>query len=115
MVGGQPSESQIPQQTFRLPSASSLDYGSSDPAADATTPQIQFMWKRDGRKDLKCFVTGKSTDAGKKKKGGKEPAIIVAIFQDFKDLTIYEPNLHRVEIEDYKGLEVVLLLSATAI
>jgi hypothetical protein len=106
---------QMPQQTFRLPSASSLDYSANDPAADATTPQINFLWKRDGRKDLKCFVTGKSTDNGKKKKGGREPPIIVAIFQDFKDLTIYEPNLHRVEMEDYKGLEVTLLLSATVV
>ncbi|KIV99322.1 uncharacterized protein PV09_08982 [Verruconis gallopava] len=105
----------MPQQTFRLPSASSLDYSTNDPAAEATTPQINFVWKRDGRKELKCFVTGKSTDKGKKKKGGKEPPIIVAIFEDFKDLTIYEPNLHRVEIEDYKGLEITLLLSATVI
>jgi hypothetical protein len=105
----------MPQQTFRLPSASSLDYGANDPAADATTPQINFVWKRDGRKDLKCCVTGKSTDKGNKKKGGKEPPIIIAIFSDFRDLTIYEPNLQRVDMEDYKGLEVVLLLSATVV
>lgn len=106
---------QMPQQTFRLPSASTLDYGANDPAAEVTTPQITFMWKRDGRKDLKCFVTGKNTDKNKKKKGGKEPPIIVAMFEDFKDLTVYESNLHRVEMEDYKGLEVVLLLSAAVI
>ena len=106
---------QMPQQTFRLPSASRLDYSANDPGADVTTPQIQFMWKRDGRKDLKCYVTGKSTDKGKKKKGGKEPPIIVAIMSDFKELTIYESNLHRVEMEDYKGLEVVLLLGAVVI
>ena len=32
-----------------------------------------------------------------------------------RELTIYEPNLQRVEMEDPKGLEVVLLLSAVVI
>lgn len=105
----------MPQYTFRTPSSSALDRGSNDPAADPSTPQLNFVWKRDGRRDMHCFLTGKSTDKGKKKKGGKEPDIQVAIFSGFKDLTIYEPNLHRVEMEDYKGLEVVLLLSATVI
>ena len=39
---------QMPQQTFRLPSASSLDYSANDPTAEATTPQITFLWKRMG-------------------------------------------------------------------
>lgn len=105
----------MPQYTFRTPSSSALDRAGNDPAADPSTPQINFMWKRDGKKDMQCYLTGKSTDKGKKKKGGKEPDIQIAIFTGMKDLTIYEPNLHRVEMEDYKGLEVVLLLSATVI
>ena len=54
-------------------------------------------------------MTGKSTDPTGKKKS-KEPDIAVALFAGLKEITIYEPNLYRVEMEDYKGLEVVLLL-----
>ncbi|KAE9962005.1 hypothetical protein EG328_001114 [Venturia inaequalis] len=105
----------MPQYTFRTPSSSVLDRAGNDPAVDPATPQINFLWKRDGKKDMQCYLTGKSTDKGKKKKGGKEPDIQIAMFSGMRDLTIYEPNLHRVEMEDYKGLEVVLLLSATVI
>ncbi|TLD32228.1 hypothetical protein E2P81_ATG05204 [Venturia nashicola] len=114
--GSTPSYSfSMPQYTFRTPSSSALDRAGNDPAADPATPQINFVWKRDGKKDMHCYLTGKSTDKGKKKKGGKEPDIQIAIFSGMRDLTIYEPNLHRVEMEDYKGLEVVLILSATVI
>jgi hypothetical protein len=61
-----------------------------------------------------CFMTGKSTDPTGKKKS-KEPDIAVALFAGLKEITIYEPNLYRVEMEDYKGLEVVLLLGAAVI
>jgi hypothetical protein len=64
---------------------------------------------------LTCFLVGKSTDTQSKKKGGKEPGIAVALFSAYRNLTIYEPNLHRVEMEDYKGLEIVLLVGATVI
>jgi len=40
--------------------------------------------------------------------------ITVAMFKS-GNLTIYEPNMHRVDVEDVKGLEVVLLLGATVI
>jgi hypothetical protein len=116
--GGTPTyHFSMPQISFRTPSASSLDRATNDPFADPSTPQIKFVWKRDGKmtKDLSCFMTGKSTDTQKKKKGGKEPDIAVAIFTGFKDLTIYESNLHRVDVEDYKGLEIVLLLGAMVI
>ncbi|KAF2434148.1 hypothetical protein EJ08DRAFT_494345 [Tothia fuscella] len=116
--GGTPTYTfTMPQYTFRTPSASTLDRGTNDPAVDPSTPQIKFVWKRDGKfaKDISCFMTGKTTDTQKKKKGGKEPDIAVAIFSGFKDLTIYESNMHRVEVEDYKGLEVVLLLGAAVI
>ncbi|KAF2396881.1 hypothetical protein EJ06DRAFT_533603 [Trichodelitschia bisporula] len=107
----------MPQHTFRMPSASALDRSSSDPAVDLATPQLNFVWKRDGKltKDLSCYMTGRTTDTRGKKKGGKEPDIAIAIFSGLRDLTIYEPNLSRVEMEDYKGLELVLLLGATVI
>lgn len=106
-------EFEMPQQTFRQPSVSALDRSQSDPAASDTTPKVAFKWKRDGKlsKDITCYLSGRSTD-GKK---SKEPDITVAMFQHGRELTIYQPNMHRVEVEDSKGLEVVLLLGAQVI
>jgi hypothetical protein len=106
-------EFEMPQNSFRVPSASALDRASHDPAASDITPKIGFKWKKDGKlsKDISCVLAGKSTD-GKK---SKEPDIIVAMFQGGKNLTVYQPNMHRVDVEDIKGLEVVFLLSATVI
>jgi len=67
-------------------------------------------------KDMTCYMTGKSTDiVGKKAKKSKEPDIAVALFSGLKELTVMEPNLYRIDIEDCKGLEVVLLLGAAVI
>jgi hypothetical protein len=106
-------EFEMPQNTFRMPSASALDRSQSDPAASDTTPKIAFKWKRDGKlsKDITCTLSGKSTEGRK----NKEPDITVAMFKSGKNLTIYEPNMHRVDVEDVKGLEVVFLLSAAVI
>jgi hypothetical protein len=106
-------EFEMPQETFRIPSVSALDRSQSDPAASDITPKIAFKWKRDGKlsKDITCVLAGKSTD-GKK---SKEPDITIAMYRHGKELTVYEPNMHRVEVEDSKGLEVVLLLSAAVI
>ncbi|KAK7534896.1 uncharacterized protein J3D65DRAFT_629332 [Phyllosticta citribraziliensis] len=110
-------EFSMPQVTFRLPSASTLDRTLNDPAADITTPKLNFVWRRESKlsKDLTCYMTGKSTDPAKKKKKSKEPDIAVALFRSLREVTVYESNLFRVEMEDPKGLEVVLLLSAAAI
>lgn len=106
-------EFEMPQNSFRLPSASALDRSQDDPAASAVTPKIAFKWKRDSKltKDISCYLSGKSTD-GKK---NREPDITVAMYKGGKNLTIYQPNMHRVEVEDTKGLEVVLLLSSAVI
>ncbi|KAF2009740.1 hypothetical protein BU24DRAFT_428620 [Aaosphaeria arxii CBS 175.79] len=111
-------EFNMPQTTFRTPSSSSLDRSQDDPGADSTTPKINFVWRKEGRfgKDLTCYMTGKTTDpTGKKAKKSKEPDIVVALFSGLRELTIMETNLYRVEMEDYKGLEVVLLLGAAVI
>lgn len=108
----------MPQTSFRTPSASTLDRTLSDPGADATTPHINFAWRKEGRlgKDMTCYLTGKSTDVtGKKARKNKEPDIAVAMFSGLKEITIMEPNLYRVEMEDYKGLEVALLLGGAVI
>ncbi|KAH9879732.1 hypothetical protein IAQ61_001551 [Plenodomus lingam] len=111
-------EFSIPQITFRMPSNSDLDRVKTDPAADVNTPRIKFAWRKEGRmgKDMTCYMTGKSTDpTGKKAKKSKEPDITVALFSGLREMTIMEPNLYRIEIEDYKGLEVALLLGAAVI
>jgi hypothetical protein len=114
----------LPVYTFRLPSQSTLDRSTNDPAADATTPKLTFAWRKEGAlsSNLACYMTGKTaagpgadTRAGRRK-GGREPDIAVALLGDSgRALTIHEGNFHRVEMEDLKGLELVLLLSAAAI
>ena len=110
-------EFEMPQQTFRPPSFSALDRSQSDPVASDITPRIQLKWKKDSKlsKDLVCFHSGKSLNPDGTKKKHKEPDITVAIFKALKEVTLYEPNLARVEIEDVKGLEVVLLLGSLVI
>lgn len=110
-------EFEMPQQTFRAPSISALDRGQHDPAASELTPKIGFKWKKDSKfsKDLACFMSGKSTDIEGGRGKHKDPDITVSIFKGLKELTLYEPNLQRVDIEDLKGFEVVLLLGATVI
>ena len=39
----------------------------------------------------------------------------MAFFRNLREMTIYEPNLSRIDIEDPKGFEVVLLLGAAVI
>ncbi|KAF1850052.1 uncharacterized protein K460DRAFT_350160 [Cucurbitaria berberidis CBS 394.84] len=111
-------EFSIPQVTFRMPSSSDLDRTQTDPGASNNTPRVNFAWRKEGRlgKDMTCYMTGKSTDpTGKKAKKSKEPDIAVALFSGLREMTIMEPNLYRIEIEDYKGLEVALLLGAAVI
>ena len=110
-------EFEMPQLTFRVPSASTLDRTQSDPSAADVTPKLRFSWRKDGKlsKDLSCLLHGKTSTAPETKNKSREPDITVALFQGLKELTMYEPNLYRVEMEDFKGLEVVLLLAAVAI
>lgn len=109
-------------QSFKVPSNSQLDrqnqngspIGNGEPVADFR-PRVMFRWKKDGRisKDMTCFNVGKSV--GKHK--SKEPDITVALFKQSRDsaVTIYEPNLQRVDVEDRKGLDIVLVLGAEVI
>lgn len=119
-TGRESWEFEMPQQSFRRPSASRLDRQQSDDAAAARLdpgPKTVFRWKRDGKfsRDMTCYMTG--TSIGGKK--SKDPDITVAMFKHGRDgrhsVTVYEPNLQRVEVEDRKGLEVVLLLGAEVI
>ncbi|KAE8374639.1 hypothetical protein BDV26DRAFT_34792 [Aspergillus bertholletiae] len=108
---------EMPQQSFRQPSSSTLDRTQTDPAAADTTPKLRFSWRKDSKlsKDLTCLLSGKTTALSGTKTKSKEPDITISIFQALRELTLYEPNLYRVEMEDFKGLEVVLLLGAVTI
>ncbi|KAI3172997.1 hypothetical protein DTO046C5_3344 [Penicillium roqueforti] len=110
-------EFEMPQTTFRVPSASALDQTQIDPSIADITPKLRFSWRKDGKlsKDLTCLLHGKTSRIPDTRSKSREPDITVALFQGLKELTLYEPNLYRVEMEDAKGLEVVLLLAAVAI
>ena len=108
-------EFEMPERSFKLPSASQIDQASSSSGAADLVPKVLLRWKRDGRlsRDMTCVMCGRTVD-GKK---NKEPDITIAMFRGKNEatLTIYEPNMARVEVEDRKGLEMALLMSAEAI
>lgn len=108
---------ELPSQTFRTPSGSALDRSQNDPSVSENTPRVGLRWKRDSKlnRDLVCYQSGKALNPDGTKNKYKEPDITIAIFRDQKEVTLYEPNLTRVDIEDVKGLEVVLLLGAVVI
>lgn len=110
-------EFEMPQQSFRQPSNSTLDRTQSDPTASETTPKVNFKWKKEGKlsREYVCSLSGKSTNPDGSKRKNKEPDITIALFRHLKEITLYEPNLNRVDTEDPKGLEVVLLLSSIVI
>ena len=110
-------EFEMPQYTFRQPSSSTLDRTQQDPSAADVTPKLRFGWKKDSKlsKDLACLLSGKTAMGPETKTKSKEPDITISIFKGLREMTLYEPNLYRVEMEDFKGLEVVLLLGAQTI
>lgn len=110
-------EFEMPQESFRKPTNSILDRTQGDPVASELTPKINFRWKKEGKlsKDYVCVLAGKSTNPDGSKRKNREPDITIAFFKHQRELTIYEPNLSRVEMEDHKGLEIVLLLGIAVI
>ena len=108
---------EMPMHSFRQPSSSTLDRTQNDPAAAEFTPKLKFTWRRDGKlsKDLTCVLTGVSTFLPEPKTKRKEADIPIAMFQAHREITLYEPNLYRVEMEDFKGLELVVILGAIVI
>jgi hypothetical protein len=110
-------EFELPIQTFRTPTTSALDreQQNTTPAVADLIPRVMFRWKRDGllSKDMTCYMTGTRTGTRK----SKEPDITIGLFKATREsiLTVYQPNLHRVEVEDRKGLELVLLLASEVI
>jgi hypothetical protein len=106
-------EFEMPERSFRLPSSSQID---AEEPQSQFAPKVMFRWKRDGRmsRDMTCYMTGRNL--GNKK--SKEPDITIALYKAAKNdgaVAMYEPNMNRVDVEDRKGLEVALLLSAEVI
>ncbi|KYK56632.1 hypothetical protein DCS_03634 [Drechmeria coniospora] len=109
-------EFEMPERSFKVPSASRIDQDGGESEAPDLTPKVVFRWKRDGRlsKDLTCFMSGRCVGGQK----NKEPDITVAMFRIGRNeskVTIYEPNMPRVDVEDRKGLEVSFILGAEVI
>ena len=109
-------EFEVPERSFKMPSASRIDQDDLGPAVADLVPRVHFRWKRDSRmsRDMTCYMSGRTVGGQK----SKEPDITVALFKGGKTegaVAIYEPNMARVEVEDRKGLEMVLLLSAEII
>lgn len=108
-------EFEMLSQSFKMPSASQLDRQNGDEPVADFRPRNMFKWKKDGRltKDMTCYNVGKSL--GKHK--SKEPDITVALFKQGREtaVTVYEPNLQRIDMEDRKGLDIVLVIGAEVI
>ncbi|PUU82477.1 hypothetical protein B9Z19DRAFT_1120634 [Tuber borchii] len=120
-------EFSLPKTSFLPPTASRLDAASAaHRIALAHLPRATFRWRKEGgvlsKSLLRCsLVSPANLGNGPKKAGANEPDIPIATFEGLGDkkgmgdITIYQSNLKRVEVEDLKGLEVVLILSAMAI
>ncbi|KAL0473096.1 hypothetical protein QR685DRAFT_515798 [Neurospora intermedia] len=112
-------EFELPVQTFKQPSGSELDRENGGLPPPDLMPRVMFRWKKDSKlsKDMTCYMCGTSLGGRK----NKEPDITIAMFKTTtrRDgesvITVYQPNLHRVEVEDRKGLELILLLGAEVI
>ncbi|KAI0142805.1 hypothetical protein GGR57DRAFT_375281 [Xylariaceae sp. FL1272] len=114
-MGKESFEFEIPQVAFPRPTASRIDREQNDPTANSASPKIVFKWKRESKlsKDMTCYMTGSSVGGRR----SKEPDITVVMYKHGREqaLSLYDPHLRRVDIDDPKGLEVVLLLSAEVI
>ncbi|KAL7270443.1 hypothetical protein RUND412_006850 [Rhizina undulata] len=114
----------LPKTSFLQPTSSKLDVISSQYQL-STMPRITFRWRKEGfmtRPQLRCsLVSPGNLPNNKKKQGAGEPDIPIAMFYGLGDrkgageIQIYQSNLKRVHVEDFKGLEVVLILSAMVI
>ncbi|KAI1264057.1 hypothetical protein F5Y18DRAFT_428562 [Xylariaceae sp. FL1019] len=116
-MGKESFEFEVPQVAFPRLTASRIDREQNDPYANPAAAKIAFQWRRESilSKDMTCYMTG-SCVGGRR---SKEPDITIAMYKHRKGkeslLSLYEPNLRRIEVDDGKGLEVVLLLSLEVI
>ena len=110
-LGGNHWDFALPQHSFPPPSQSAVDATYAPPVAE----MLRFRWRKEGgilsRSQLRCSLVH----------GGDEPDTVLAMYAGVSDkagrgeLVVYESNFRRVEMEDLKGLEMVMLVSARAI
>ncbi|TGZ78454.1 hypothetical protein EX30DRAFT_157158 [Ascodesmis nigricans] len=112
----------LPKRSFHPPSNSLID-AHYDPIP---SERLTFRWRKEGgaltRKQLRCYLVSPGNLPGpggrKTKKGAGEPDIPVAMFEGLGEksgrgeLTLYESNFRRMEVQDLKGLEMVLVMGA---
>ncbi|KAI5840361.1 hypothetical protein BZA05DRAFT_468141 [Tricharina praecox] len=103
----------LPKSSFLPPTQSALDASYRPPVSETLT----FRWRKEGinmltRSQLKCSLVS----------GGDEPDTVLAMYSGVGDkngkggeLVVYESNFRRVEMQDLKGLEMVLLLSSRVV
>ncbi|RPA83104.1 hypothetical protein BJ508DRAFT_413758 [Ascobolus immersus RN42] len=113
----------LPLIPFSQPTPSLLDR-----SLPQTSELVYFRWKRDSvlsRSTLKCTYHPTPLP-GSGKKGADEPDITIALFANWEgssketggvfqgkgELTVFEMNQRRLEIQDWKGLEVALVCTA---
>ncbi|KAL2889706.1 hypothetical protein HOO65_020248 [Ceratocystis lukuohia] len=112
---------ELPTVSFKKPTTSQIDREAvAGPAARDLIPRLTFRWKRERlSKGMTCYLVGKTEDAGPGRRGTKEPDITVALAEQGRNgetlVALYEPNMRRVELEDRKGFDMLLLLSLEVI
>ena len=110
-LGGNHWDFALPQHSFPPPSQSAVDATYAPPVVE----MLRFRWRKEGgilsRSQLRCSLVH----------NGDEPDTVLAMYAGVGDkagrgeLVVYESNFRRVEMEDLKGLEMVMLVSARAI
>ncbi|KAL5594574.1 hypothetical protein BROUX41_001498 [Berkeleyomyces rouxiae] len=112
---------ELPTVAFKKPTSSQIDReATSGPAARDLIPRLTFRWKRERlSKGMTCYLIGKTEDSASGRRGTKEPDITVALAEQGRNgdtlVALYEPNMRRVELEDRKGFDMILLLSLEVI
>lgn len=115
----------LPKRSFVTPSNAGID-AYYRPPETGDEERLTFRWRKEGgalsRKQLRCsLVSPGNLPNSKKKQGAGEPDVTVAIFEGLGDkkgageLVMMEGGLKRVECEDIKGLEMVLVMGARII
>jgi hypothetical protein len=118
-------EFSLPKRSFMFPTSSQLDAGYAPPVSE----RMVFRWRKEGgvlsRQQLRCTLVSPGHLPGargkEKKAGATEPDITLCMYSGVGEkngrgeLVVYESNFRRVDIEDLKGLEMILVLGARVV
>jgi hypothetical protein len=118
-------EFSMPKHSFPPPTNSQIDAGYTPPVSE----RLYFRWRKEGgvlsRSQLRCSLVSTANTPGSssrdRKAGAKEPDITLAMYEGVGDkhgrgeFVVYESNFRRVDIEDLKGLDLVMVIGARVI